>query len=501
MTKKQESLKNLGIMLGLVGLATLIGTLFFEMGLHETNIVMMYILSVLMTSRFTIRHIDGIVASILSLLAFNFFFTEPYFSLKVRDMTYLITFCTMTITALLTSSLTLKYKYAAKDAHEKEMESQLLYQMTNYLTDADDYESIVKIVVKTASKLFSCCAGYIYLDEDGSPKGSFIQMKENHELVYRKLDNVESLRWTMENLQLMYSKDGKFWDWPVYGKNTVYGILRIPSETSMNFTEQQTTLLHSIIESSSLAMERLRSLELQVKSREETVQERYRANLLRAISHDLRTPLSAIMGSSEILMQICKDNKTAYSIAEGIYQDTDWLYALVENILSLTRLQQEDVCLKKQAEVLEEVVGAAVATIEKRKPNRNIEISMPENLILVSINASLIHQVIINLLDNAIKHSEENSKILLKVTEEPGFVRISVVDEGCGIAETDLQNIFQMFYTTRGKCADSKRGIGLGLSICQSIVESHGGHISAQNRTDRTGAIFSFTLPLEEGFE
>ena len=142
-----------------------------------------------------------------------------------------------------------------------------------------------------------------------------------------------------------------------------------------------------------------------------------------------------------------------------------------------------------------------MATIEKRKPNRNIEISMPENLILVSINASLIHQVIINLLDNAIKHSEENSKILLKVTEEPGFVRISVVDEGCGIAETDLQNIFQMFYTTRGKCADSKRGIGLGLSICQSIVESHGGHISAQNRTDRTGAIFSFTLPLEEGFE
>ena len=223
-----------------------------------------------------------------------------------------------------------------------------------------------------------------------------------------------------------------------------------------------------------------------------------RRNLLRAISHDLRTPLSAIMGSSEILMQMCKEDAMAYNIAEGIYQDTDWLYALVENILSLTRLQQDNLALKKQSEVLEEVVGAAIATIEKRMPNRQIEVQMPENLILVDINASLIHQVLIKLLDNAIKHSEDNTKITLQVVEKEKFVYVSVIDEGCGIAQNDLQNIFQMFYTTRGKCVDSKRGIGLGLSICQTIVEAHGGKIFAQNRSDRQGAIFSFSLPLEE---
>ena len=501
MNKYKENIKNFGIMLGLVGLATLVGSIFFKMGLHETNITMMYILSVLMTSRFTSSHVEGILASIVSLLAFNFFFTDPYYSLKVHDLTYLITFFTMTVTAILTSSLTLKYKYAAQEAREKELESQVLYQMTNHLTDAEDYDRIVSIFVETVSDLFNCHAGYIYLDENGSPEATFIQQKERGVQIRRELNGVQSLRWTMENLRSMYSKDGEFCDWPIYGKNYVFGVLRIPSKTAAFFTEQQVNLLHSVIESSSLAMERLRSLQLQAQSREEIAQERYRGNLLRAISHDLRTPLSAIMGSSEILMQMCKDYPNAYSIAEGIYQDTDWLYALVENILSLTRLQQDNLALKKQTEVLEEVVGAAIATIEKRKPNRQIEVLMPENLILVDINASLIHQVIINLLDNAIKHSEENTKITLQVEDKDSFVYVSVIDEGCGIAEDDLQNIFQMFYTTRGKCVDSKRGIGLGLSICQTIVEAHGGKIFARNRADRQGAIFSFTLPIEQEVE
>ena len=315
MNKYKENIKNLGIMLGLVGLATLIGSIFFKMGLHETNITMMYILSVLMTARFTSSHIEGILASIVSLLAFNFFFTDPYYSLKVHDLTYLITFFTMAVTALFTSSLTLKYKYAAQEAKEKEMESQVLYQMTNYLTDAEDYDRIVSIVVETVSDLFNCHAGYIYLDENGSPEATFIQQKESGVQIRRELNGVQSLRWTMENLRSMYSEDGEFCDWPIYGKNYVFGVLRIPSHTAAFFSEQQVNLLHSVIESASLAMERLRSLQLQVKSREEIAQERYRGNLLRAISHDLRTPLSAIMGSSEILMQMCKEDEMAYNIA------------------------------------------------------------------------------------------------------------------------------------------------------------------------------------------
>ena len=498
MNKYNEQLKNFGIMLCMVSVATLIGMIFFDLGVHETNITMMYILSVVMTSRFTSSHIEGILASILSLLAFNFFFTAPYYSLKVYDSSYGMTFLTMAITAIMTTNLTNKYKRAAQEAHEKELESQVLYQMTNHLTDAEDYDSIVSIVVETVSDLFDCQAGYIYLDANGSPQATFIQQKEKGVQIHRELNDVSSLRWTMENLRSMYSKDGEFCDWPIYGKNGVFGVLRIPVACANAFSEQQVDLLHSVIESSSLAMERLRSLQLQAQSREEMVQERYRGNLLRAISHDLRTPLSAIMGSSEMLMQMCKENAIAYSIAEGIYQDTDWLYALVENILSLTRLQQDNLELKKNVEVLEEVVGAAIATIEKRVPDRTIEVLLPENLILININASLIHQVIINLLDNAIKHSQECSKITLQAKVKDEFVVISVMDEGCGIAESDLQNIFQMFYTTRGKCVDSKRGIGLGLSICQTIVQAHGGKIYAENRKDCHGAIFSFTLPLEE---
>ena len=498
MKKYQDNLKNFGIMLGLVALATVIGSLFFEMGLHETNITMVYILSVVMTSRFTSSHMEGILASIISLLAFNFFFTAPYYSLKVYDSTYLITFVTMALTAILTSRLTLKYKCAAKEAHEKEMESQALYQMTNHLSDAEDYDSIIRVVVNTVSELFGCHAGYIVLNEDGSPQASFIQHRNTNDLVRRKFDGIHSLKWTMENLKSMYLKGDEFWDWPIYGKNMVYGVLRIPTNIACTLTVQQVDLLQSIIESSSLAMERLHSWQIEVKSREEIAQERYRSNLLRAISHDLRTPLSAILGSSEILMQICESDPNAYSLSKGIYQDADWLYSLVENILSLTRLQQGNMELKKQSEVLEEVIGAAVSTIEKRRPDRKIEIVMPENLIMVSINVSLIHQVLINLLDNAIKHSADDSLITLRVRLESDVVWISILDEGHGILETDLKNIFQMFYTTRGTCVDANRGIGLGLSICQSIVESHGGVIVGENRKDRLGAVFSFSLPVKE---
>lgn len=498
MKKYQENIKNFGIMLGLVSLATLIGMVFFKLGMQETNIILVYILSVLMTSRFTSSHLEGILASFLSLLAFNFFFTDPYYSLKVYDSSYGITFLTMAITALLTSNLTSKYKYAAKEAHEKELESQVLYEMTNHLTDAEDFDSIVSIVIDTVSDLFNCQAGYLNLDEQGSPLTTFIQQKEQGVQIRREVNATPSLRWTMENLQSTYSKDGEFCDWPIYGKEKLFGVLRIPSECAVQFSKQQTNLLHSVIESTSLAMERLHSLQLQAKSEQEMVQERYRSNLLRAISHDLRTPLSAMMGSSEMLMQMCKENEDAYFIAKGIYQDADWLYALVENILSLTRLQQDNLELKKNVEVLEEVIGAAITTMEKRYAHRHIEVHMPDNLILVKINASLIHQVLINLMDNAIKHSDEDSTITLDVKEEKNHVLISVMDEGCGIAPADLENIFQMFYTTRGKCVDSKRGIGLGLSICQTIVQAHAGTIFANNRTDRSGAIFSFTLPVQE---
>lgn len=491
-------LKNIGITALLLVTATILGVLFGIQHLHQTNIVVVYILSVLLIARFTDGHIYGIAATVLSLLMFNWFFTEPFYTLKVNDPTYIITFTIMSITAVTTSALTTKVKQAAKEAREKEAESNALYQMTNHLTDAESFHAIAEITVKTVSNIFSTSAACICFDENGVPEPNFIQQKKNGSMIHRELNNPAELQMRMESLHTSYDIGKEFNDFPIYGTDAILAVLRIPNADAEQISESHTRLLHSIIESAAMAMERFKSLQTQAKIREESMQEHYRGNLLRAISHDLRTPLSGIMGTSEMLMGITQKEDLRYSLAEGIYKDADWLHSLVENILNLTKLQDGCFVLYKELEAVEEVVGVAVKVIEKRFPQREITLSMPDVLIMVPMDAKLISQVLVNLLDNAVKHTPEDGEIILSVRKDSrnNEVDFIVEDSGTGIPEADFAYIFQKFYTTRGKSPDSKRGVGLGLSICQSIVEAHGGCIFAENRKEH-GAKFTFTLPLE----
>ena len=346
--KIQHTIKDLCMTVCLVACATVIGAIFRKMHWQETNTVVVYILSVVITSRYTTGYINGIFASILSVLLFNWFFTSPYYTLKVNNPTYFVTFLIMAATSLITSGLTTKLKVTSEKA--KKME-----------------------------------------------------------------------------------------------------------------------------------------------------QERFKGNLLRSISHDIRTPLSGIMGSGEMLMQMTKDKEELYDLSKNIYEDATWLHGLVENILSLTRLQDSDIMLEKQQEAVEEIVGAAVATIEKRYPERQIDIRLPDEFLMVKMNGRLIHQVLINLMDNAIKHSPAKSFIRISIEKEDGVVITKVIDRGTGIKEEDLPHIFEMFYTKDKDTKDKGniRGIGIGLSICKSIIEAHGGKIKAENNTDGRGATFTFSLPYE----
>lgn len=169
-------------------------------------------------------------------------------------------------------------------------------------------------------------------------------------------------------------------------------VLSIPKGIATEMSQSQTRMLHSIIESSALALERLRSLREQARSREETMQERYRGKLLRAISHDIRTPLSGIMGTSEMLMDATQRDDPRYGLARDIYRDAEWLHGLVENILNLTKLQDGKLVLDKQPEALEEVIGAALTVMEKRLPGRSIDVNMPDEVVMVPVDAKLISQ-------------------------------------------------------------------------------------------------------------
>ena len=491
-----EILKNWGITLGFMAAATVIGIYFRILNIHETNTVTAYLLAVLLTSRFTRGYCYGISAAILSFLLFNWFFTEPYWSLKINDPTYIVTIIIMTITAIITSALTGKVKQAAEEAREKEAESNALYQMTNHLTDAENPEHIASILVETVSRIFSCRAAFVLFDENGNPEATFLQQCDQDRQVRRELGNPIEFKKRMETLHTPCDISREFHDYPVYGRNMLLAVLRIPSACDEELTDVQLRLLHSLIENASLALDRLHSLEAQAKSRDEAVQERYRGNLLRAISHDLRTPLSGIMGTSEMMMGMTEQEDPRYSMARDIYEDADWLHSLVENILNLTKFQDGHLALHKEQEAAEEVIGAALSVLEKRAPGREIAVKVPEQLVLVPMDARLVTQVLVNLLDNAVRHTPKDNEICVSLQIKGSNAVFSVADRGCGIPEESLKKVFQMFYTTARNEYSGKRGIGLGLSICQSIVEAHGGKIEARNR-EGGGAEFCFTLPME----
>lgn len=480
--------------------ATGIGWLFRDWRFPETNIVVVYILSVVLAARFTKGYTYGLAATIIATFAFNYFFTEPYFTFSVNDPTYFITFAIMTLTSVITSALTSKVKHSALEAQEKEAEASALYRLTNHLTDARDISDIASIAVGTISDIMNCRAACLCFDESGQPEQSFIQQKNTDEQVRRSIDDVTEIRHRIENLRTAYDTGPEFHDWPIYGRDAILGVLRIPKDTTVKMSEAQMRLLRSMIESAALAMDRYRSAQERIKSKEAVEQERYRGNLLRAISHDLRTPLSGIMGTSEMLMGMTDKSDNRYKLAGDIYKDADWLHSLVENILSLTRLQDGKLILNKQMEAVEEVIGAAVAAVAKRAPEHEIAVHIPDDMLLVPMDAKLIGQVLVNLLDNAVRHTPPENEISIRVQEdrEKAFAVFTVADRGSGIAATDLPHVFQMFYTTHGKEPDAQRGIGLGLAICKSIIMAHGGMIIARNRSGGTGAEFVFTLPMED---
>lgn len=489
------TLRDLLITIALVAAATALGGFFHVMDLQQTNVAVAYILSVVLTARMTQGYLNGILASILSVLAFNWFFAEPLYTLKVNDANYWITFAIMAAAACLTSAVTTKFKQAAEEAREKEAESNALYQMTNHLTDAEDPDAIAGIMIQTVQELLHCSASCVPFDENGNPEIAFLQQHPDGRLIRREVQHPEQLRQRMEVLHAPYDIDGDCCNWPIYGRSSILGVLQLPKEIAVQLDDAKTRTLLAIIESSTLAMERFRSLREQARSREQMEQERYRGNLLRAISHDIRTPLSGIMGSCEMLMGMTEQQDPRYTIVHGVYEDADWLHSLVENILNLTRLQDGRLILEKQTEAMEEVIGSAIQLTEKRAPDREISVSMPDTLLMVPMDARLIHQVLMNLLDNAMAHSERGTPIAITVKEQNKTVSVSVADNGSGIPESNLEKVFQMFYTTRHSCPDTQRGMGLGLAICQSIIEAHGGTIKAENRQGG-GAVFTFTLPM-----
>ena len=227
--------------------------------------------------------------------------------------------------------------------------------------------------------------------------------------------------------------------------------------------------------------------------------EALRSNLLRAVSHDLRTPLTSITGNSSLLMEDSSvlDNEKRMQIYKEINNDSVWLTGLVENLLSVTRIENGTMEIKTEPELIDDIFGEASRIVSPRSGGRVIKIETSGEIIMAMMDARLILQVIINLLDNAVKYTPPKSTITLSASASKDKVTVSISDDGEGISAEAKEHIFEMFYTAGIASSDGRRGLGLGLSLCRSIIEAHGGQISVSDNKPK-GTTFSFTLKRAE---
>ncbi|MEL7657979.1 MAG: ATP-binding protein, partial [Bacillota bacterium] len=232
----------------------------------------------------------------------------------------------------------------------------------------------------------------------------------------------------------------------------------------------------------------------------ETEKEKMRSNLLRAISHDLRTPLTGILGASSAILENggSLDKSTHDKLISNIKEESQWLIRMVENLLSVTRINEGTMNVAKEPEAAEEIVAEAIGHIRKRFPERKISVKVPDDLLMIPMDGTLIEQVLINLVENAFKHSSVDSVVDIDIKSENQYAIFEVRDQGEGIADEDFPYLFESYVPNGKRSSDSSRGMGIGLSICMSIIKAHGGKLEAFNRNEG-GAVFRFQLPLQAG--
>ena len=241
-------------------------------------------------------------------------------------------------------------------------------------------------------------------------------------------------------------------------------------------------------------------IKLTERLRAEAETEKMRSNLLRAVSHDLRTPLTSIVGASAVLLededQLSREQRNA--LLQGVNSDAKWLIRVMENLLSITRIGGENTCVNKEYQAAEEVLAEAVQKFRKIFPDRHVSVRVPQELLMVPMDAVLIEQVLLNLMENVVDHGGPDAKIVLSAAREGKDAVFRVQDNGVGIEKSVLNHLFQPGYQPpHSASADGRRNMGIGLSVCLSIVKAHGGTMTARN-LEEGGAEMRFTLPIDE---
>ncbi|OIQ81795.1 sensor protein KdpD [mine drainage metagenome] len=457
-----------------------------------SNIVMLFLLTVVIVA---LRYGRGpaVLASFLSVPAFDFFYVPPRFSFAISDVQYLMTFITMLVVGLITGQLTAGLKYQARIATSRESRVRALYEMSRDLSGALITPQIAEICGRFIESQFGAKASIILSDLEDNLKPPMAATARppviDHGIAQWAFDHEEAAgngTDTLPGSPVLYL--------PLKAPMRVRGVFAFePVDPGHLMTPEQRRLLETFARLIAIALERIHYVDIAQSTTVKMESERLRNSLLSAISHDLRTPLSVLVGLADS-MALTKPPLTGQQmeIAATMRLEAMRMTALVNNLLDMARLQAGEVRLDRQWCPLEEIVGSSLRAMSSILVHHKVNVRLDENLPLLEIDAVLMERVLCNLLENAAKYTPQGTEIEIGALVAGQEVSVWVEDNGPGLPAGKEEVIFNKF--ERGQKENATPGVGLGLAICRAIIEAHGGGIHAENRRP-SGARFVFTLP------
>ncbi len=476
-----------------VGLASLFAFVLFQF-LTAPNLVMIYLACVVAVALCLGRG-PSVLASLLSVAVFDFLFIPPYGSFAVSDTQYLFTFVVMLVTGLVVSELASRIHWQTEAIRRRERRTAALYELSRELTSLPTREAIAQsarrivraaieseiwVVVPTADGRFVSADPAPDSQPPAKDDGVIRWVYEHRHSAGRGTDTLPGGEGTYLPLLVIGGVVG------VLGARSLHDETRLLTD-QIQLLEAFASQIAGAIERCSLALQ-AEHIRLQMET------ERLRNSLLSAVSHDLRTPLATITGAASML--VTGSGQLAASarqdLSESILDEADRLHRLVANLLDLSRLEAGSIVLKRELQPIDEVIGVVLKRLERQSRDHPVQTHLPGDLPPVPIDSLLIQQVLVNLLDNALKFSPADSPIELSVTQQGDALVVAIADCGIGIPAGAEQRIFEKFYRAEGH---SRAGSGIGLAICRGVVSLHGGKIWAENRHNG-GAVFRFSLPL-----
>jgi two-component system sensor histidine kinase KdpD len=494
-TRRPLSLVAYAASVAAVTVSTLIG--WFAFGPSQlADVVMVYLLAVVLVSmRF--GYGASVVATVLGILALDFFFVPPLYSFQVSNVSHTVTFVTMFVVAIIISRLTERIRDQATSARGRELRTASLYAISRELGVAQSRDALLKAAAKHLREAFTAKVAVLLpgsngmleaaLADDGTtaPDDKDLGVAEwvwlHQQPAGATTDTLPLARALFVPLKSSRGRVGVLAVYPT-------GETRLGDPDERQLLDTFAGLVASAIDRTQLAEEARRA-----RLRAET--EQLRNALLSSVSHDLRTPLAVVTGATSAFLDESapKDEATRRELIQTAHEEALRLNRLIRNLLDMTRLEAGALKVQKDLQPLEEVVGSALNRLEDRLRGREVHTTIPRDLPLVAFDSALIEQVLINLLENATKYTPAGSPLDLVARTREGEVEVEVADRGPGIGKADAERVFDKFYRVREK---EGGGVGLGLTICRGIVSAHGGRIWVEERPGG-GALFRFTLPLD----